>query len=87
MLFVFNFKYGVGSLFSGTKIGIETYLRTRGYNPIATRHIYDVKRRVEAARKAKTVCKVSEFEDLMGDDGFKKRLEGHNFVQNNTMDG
>ena len=37
----------------------------------------DVKKRVEAARKAKTVCKVSEFEDLMGDDGFKKRLEAN----------
>jgi len=35
----------------------------------------EVKRRVEAARKNKTICKVNDFEDIMGDDGFKKRLE------------
>lgn len=35
----------------------------------------EVKRRVEAARKAKTICKVQDFEDLMGDENFKKRLE------------
>ena len=35
----------------------------------------DVKVRVEAARKRKETCKVSEFDDLIKDDAFKKRLE------------
>ena len=35
----------------------------------------DVKVRVEAARKRKETCKVSDFDDLIKDDAFKKRLE------------
>ncbi len=35
----------------------------------------DVKARVEASRKKKETCKVSDFDDLIKDDAFKKRLE------------
>ena len=35
----------------------------------------DVKARVELARKNNQVCKVNDFDDLMKDDAFKKRLE------------
>lgn len=37
----------------------------------------DVKARVEKAKKAGTVCKVNDFEDLMKEDSFKKRLENN----------
>ena len=35
----------------------------------------EVKQRVMEARKKKETCKVSDFEDLLQDDAFKKRLE------------
>ena len=35
----------------------------------------DVKQRCEAAKRDGTVCKVADFDDLMREDTFKKRLE------------
>jgi|LauGreDrversion4_2_1035121.scaffolds.fasta_scaffold01569_3 hypothetical protein len=35
----------------------------------------EVKTRVEACRKKKETCKVSDFDDLIKEDAFKKRLE------------
>ena len=37
----------------------------------------EVKRRIDEAHKNKTVCKVNDFQDILGEEAFKKRLEAN----------